>query len=77
MGHLIFIVLHLVALFFGAILLFLTIPAHLIFAAIRSKKRDPNTPRPDTHVRCPDCKEFVLKDATVCKHCGCKLIPQH
>ena len=32
-------------------------------------------PTPDTHVKCPDCKELVLKEARVCKHCGCKLIP--
>lgn len=31
---------------------------------------------PDTHLRCPDCAEFVLKAARVCKHCGCKLVPQ-
>jgi zinc-ribbon domain len=31
---------------------------------------------PDTHVRCPDCKELVRKDANVCKHCHAKLIPQ-
>lgn len=33
-------------------------------------------PSPTTHVKCPDCREFVLKDAKVCKHCGCKLLPQ-
>ena len=33
-------------------------------------------PTPDTHVKCPDCKELILKQAHVCKHCGCKLIPQ-
>ena len=31
---------------------------------------------PETHVKCPDCRELVLIDAKVCKHCGCKLIPQ-
>lgn len=31
---------------------------------------------PDTHVKCPDCKELVRKDARVCKHCGCKLVPE-
>lgn len=31
---------------------------------------------PDTHVRCPDCRELVLKDARKCKHCGTALIPQ-
>jgi hypothetical protein len=33
-------------------------------------------PTPSTHLRCPDCRELVRKDARVCKHCGCKLIPQ-
>ena len=31
---------------------------------------------PDTHVKCPDCRELVLKDARKCKHCGCTLTPQ-
>lgn len=30
----------------------------------------------DTHVKCPDCRELVLKEAHKCKHCGCALIPQ-
>lgn len=30
---------------------------------------------PDTHVKCPDCRELVLKDARKCKHCGTALIP--
>jgi TM2 domain-containing membrane protein YozV len=33
-------------------------------------------PRPDTHVRCPDCRELIIKEARVCKHCGCRLVPQ-
>ncbi len=32
-------------------------------------------PTPETHVRCPDCREFVFKDARVCKHCNAKLVP--
>lgn len=76
MGHLIFVILHATALLFGAVLLFLTIPAHLVYAAVRTKKHDPDAPRPNTHDRCPDCKEFVRNEAKVCKHCGCKLIPQ-
>jgi hypothetical protein len=31
-------------------------------------------PTPDTHVRCPDCKELVLKEAKVCKHCQARLL---
>lgn len=33
-------------------------------------------PSPETHVKCPDCAELVMKAARVCKHCGCKLVPQ-
>ena len=33
-------------------------------------------PSPDTHVKCPDCAELVKREAKICKHCGCKLIPQ-
>ena len=33
-------------------------------------------PNEDTHVKCPDCRELVLKDARKCKHCGCNLTPQ-
>jgi hypothetical protein len=41
------------------------------------KSTDPLAPSPDTHVRCPDCREFVYKDARKCKHCGTPLIPTH
>ena len=34
------------------------------------------SPNPDTHVKCPDCRELILKEARVCKHCGFRLIPQ-
>jgi len=27
-------------------------------------------------VKCPDCAELVRREARVCKHCGCKLVPQ-
>lgn len=33
-------------------------------------------PTASTHVKCPDCAELVKREARVCKHCGCKLIPQ-
>lgn len=32
-------------------------------------------PSPQTHVRCPDCREFVLNEARKCKHCGAALVP--
>jgi len=33
-------------------------------------------PTPETHVRCPDCRKLVQKEAHLCEYCGCKLIPQ-
>jgi phosphotransferase system glucose/maltose/N-acetylglucosamine-specific IIC component len=50
--------------------------AGLLVLVLPSKAVDPNAPSPETHVKCPDCRELVLKDAKVCKHCGCKLVPQ-
>jgi hypothetical protein len=40
------------------------------------QRRDPNAPSPNTHVRCPDCRELVYHDARKCKHCGITLVPQ-
>lgn len=76
MGHFLFLVLHLVAIFWAAGLLFITIPTHLIYIAVIVPRGDRNAPTPATHVRCPDCRELVIKDASVCKHCGCTLAPQ-
>lgn len=45
----------------------LSIQAQVVFA---------EAPRPDTHMRCPECKELVRRDALKCKHCGTKLSPQ-
>jgi hypothetical protein len=79
MGHLIFVALHVVAILFGFALLMLTIPAHLIYGAVKSRnapQESANAPTPRSHVKCPDCRELVQKEANVCKHCGCKLAPQ-
>ncbi len=38
--------------------------------------KESKEPQPVTHVRCPDCRELVLRDARKCRHCGCTLIPQ-
>ena len=27
----------------------------------------------DDRVKCPDCRELVMKDARKCKHCGCHI----
>ena len=46
-----------------------------LIAASAARRIDPGAPKPETHIRCPDCREFILKEARACKHCGCKLIP--
>lgn len=49
----------------------------LLFAiAVENLKNKAGKPNPDTHVRCPDCRELVLMDARKCKHCGINLLPQ-
>jgi hypothetical protein len=51
--------------------------ALLVVACLPSlDERSEAGPSPKTHVKCPDCRELVLKDARVCKHCSCKLVPQ-
>ena len=59
--------------FFSLIALLLVI----VLPSQKAPPRDPNAPSPDTHVRCPDCREFVYKDARKCKHCGITLVPQN
>jgi hypothetical protein len=61
-GHLIFCCLHFIALLCGGLPLVLTIPAHLMYGVATEKQK--------THVRCPACREFVLKDADLCERCG-------
>lgn len=31
---------------------------------------------PETHVKCPDCRGYVPKDASKCQHCQIALVPQ-
>lgn len=50
--------------------------ALLLLLILRDLQADEEKPSPRTHIKCPDCRELVLKGARVCKHCGCKLIPQ-
>lgn len=38
MGNLVFIFLHIMAVIFGFVFLFITVPAHLIYLAVSSKK---------------------------------------
>lgn len=48
----------------------------ILLLIIGKAEDDAATETSETRVKCPDCRELVLHDARVCKHCGCKLIPQ-
>lgn len=43
-------------------------------AAPRDEAGNPMTSA--THVRCPDCRELIRRDASKCKHCSTALVPQ-
>lgn len=50
--------------------------ASLVWSCTGDVAVESSAPAPQTHVKCPDCAELVLAEARVCKHCGCKLVPQ-
>lgn len=85
MGHLVFLVLHLIAVLLGGYALLLTLPLHLIYGVLRPRAavRGPFIPGPGDiragvvfAVHCPACREQVRSDALKCKHCGSELTPQ-
>lgn len=51
----------------------------LLFVAVsknlNEKTAATKTPGEQSHVKCPACAEWVLPEATVCKHCGGALTP--
>jgi hypothetical protein len=75
LGHLIFIVLHLIAVAFGAVLLVITIPLHLIYGAASGKKQPDEADELQRGFlrKCPQCAEAVKREALKCKHCGAQL----
>jgi hypothetical protein len=68
-GHTICISFHVTALYFGAAYLLLTIPVHLIYAAVAFAKEDGAARRPNTGVLCTECNELVLTDSNICEQC--------
>lgn len=42
---------------------------------VRSKRVRYTYPDPKTHVRCPDCRQFVFAKSAACPHCKTKLKP--
>lgn len=74
MGHLVFIVLHLAALVFGLFALVITIPLHIIYAAVKANAGTAGAPHKNPARAglkpCPDCAELIKIEARKCKHCG-------
>lgn len=64
---------------FGWFLLALVISpliAGILLALVKDRLAEKDRPNSFTHVRCSDCKEWVLREAVKCKHCGSALVPQ-
>ena len=57
----------------AVMLVFSVLVSAAAFLYLILSKKSVNAPNPNTHVKCPDCAELILKEAKVCKHCGCKL----
>lgn len=47
----------------------------LIFLAVLPNLN--GIPNDDTHTKCPDCAEPILREAKVCKHCGRRLVAEN
>lgn len=81
MGHFILVILHLVCLIWLWPGLLLTIPLHLIYAVMSSRREAAARQQEAAErelsqmVRCSECRELVRWDAVKCKHCGAQLTP--
>jgi len=72
MGHVMFVILHIIAVLFGLIGLFITIPLHIIYTVVSGGNKSTPINKSKTR-KCPYCKETVLKEAVICKHCSKEL----
>jgi hypothetical protein len=81
MGHFILFVLHLACLIWLLPGLVITVPFHLIYAVMSSRREAASRQQAAMErqlsemVRCSECRELVRWDAIKCKHCGAQLTP--
>ena len=70
-AHVIFLFLHFLAFVFGGVLLFITIPLHLIFHVLSKKHRYGFFERRYNIFKdCPECGESIREDASKCPYCN-------
>ena len=74
MGHLLFCILHFLALLFGVVGLFITIPLHLIYSAVSKPRaaREKETVM-QGEKRCGSCGAHNIASNTNCISCGDKI----
>jgi len=58
---------------YGVALFIIALPHALLIKDTSTTSKDIT---PETHMRCPDCKEFVRIGAKKCKHCGCEFVDE-
>lgn len=73
MAALLFVALHLLAVFFFWPGLFVTVPAHLIYDVLVRKKASPQSEGTGSLLPCPKCARLIQSGATYCPHCGSDL----
>lgn len=79
MGHVVFVVLHLIALLFMMGALLLTIPLHVIYAVLAGRSKPAAAPASiatEPQRTCPACAEPVQRAAFRCKHCGVSIVAE-
>ena len=65
LGHGISATFHVTALYFGAAYLLITIPVHLVYAAVALAKEDGSVRRPKMDALCAECTELVTNPTKV------------
>lgn len=73
MGHLLFLIIHIVCLVAFIPALIVTVPLHIIYAVLHKGRK--STADADDLKKCPDCAEMIKIDAKVCRHCGRRFSP--
>lgn len=70
MWHFVFWALHITALIYNlAPMLFVSMAAHYIYAAVRAYSWEPDTPAVSAYLDCPDCHKSLRRGVRECPNC--------